>query len=233
MANARALDARLLIISGLKREAAIFERRGVLSICGNADTLRSKLDQTAGLPIELVVSFGICGGLDPKLRTGDVVVGSEVVSGGERFVSDQALSQGVERCLRDAGERVVLGRVASVLTPVVNVEAKAALHAATDALAVDMESEIAARFANARGLPFVAVRAVSDTAQRNLPAFVANVVSANGEADVGAVFAALIRAPGQLAGTIAAARDSALALRSLRRCCGIIRPFLAFGSAQL
>ncbi|MBV9739579.1 MAG: phosphorylase [Hyphomicrobiales bacterium] len=226
-------EARLLVISGLKREARIFERPGVLSICGSADTLRSRLGQTAALPLELVVSFGICGALDPKLRSGDLVVGSEVVSRGERLASDQGLSRGVQRCLSEAGERVVIGRVASVVAPVLSVEAKAALRLATDALVVDMESEMAASFANARGLPFLILRAVSDTARRSLPALVANVVSASGEADLGAVFAAIVRAPGQLAGTIAAARDSNMALRSLRRCCGIVCPVLGLGSAQL
>jgi adenosylhomocysteine nucleosidase len=233
MANARAPDTRLLVISGLKREAAIFERRGVLSICGNANTLRLKLDRAAGLPIELVVSFGICGGLDPKLRSGDLVIGSEVVSGAERLAAHEDLSRGLERCLTDAGERVVRGRIAAVVTPVMNVQAKAELRAATDALAVDMESGIAARFADARGLPFVILRAVSDTAKRNLPALVAHAVSTEGEVDTVAVFAALIRSPGQLAGTIAAARDSTGALRSLRRCCGVACVFLGLGPAQL
>jgi adenosylhomocysteine nucleosidase len=233
MANARAPDTRLLVISGLKREAAIFERRGVLSICGNADMLRLKLDRAQGLPIELVVSFGLCGGLDPKLRSGDLVIGSEVVSGAERLVADEDLSRGLERCLTDAGERVVRGRVAAVVTPVMNVQAKAELRASTDALAVDMESKIAAKFANARGVPFVILRAVSDTAQRNLPALVAHAVSAGGEVDTAVVFAALIRAPGQLAATIAAARDSATALRTLRRCCGVACVFLGLGPTQL
>jgi len=48
-------------------------------------------------------------------------------------------------------------------------DAKAKLYAATRASAADMESHVAARAARSRGLPFAALRVVSDAADRTLP----------------------------------------------------------------
>jgi nucleoside phosphorylase len=49
------------------------------------------------------------------------------------------------------------------------VAGKRALRAETGALAVDMESHVAARVAARRGLPFAVVRVISDSADEALP----------------------------------------------------------------
>ncbi len=76
-------SSRLLLISGLKREAAIARAPDTLAICGGGATLCVKLAE-ATTPLRLTISFGLCGGLDPALRSGDVVIGTRVVVGGAR-----------------------------------------------------------------------------------------------------------------------------------------------------
>jgi len=166
----------------------------------------------------MVVSFGVCGGLDPTLRRGDIVLGTEVVSGGESVTTDAALTQALERRLNDGGERAIRGKVAAADAPVLTAEQKSALRNATGAVAVDMESLAAGRFAKARGAPFAILRAVSDPADRDLPPFVLAAVGPAGGVSVSAVIGQLIRSPGELRGLIAAAVDSAAAFRVLRRC---------------
>ncbi len=210
--------ASLLIVSGLQREAAILAGRGRLSICGDASTLRAKLAELADLRPSLVMSWGVCGGLDSRLRPGDLVVGAEVVSGEGSIRTDQAVTSALERRLIDAGARVVVERLAAADAPVLTVGAKAELRRATGGAAVDMESLLAGRFALERGAPFAILRAVADPADRDLPPLVVKAVNSDGRVNIVAVIGELFRFPGQFSGLLAAARDSKAAFRALKRC---------------
>ncbi len=107
------------------------------------------------------------------------------------------------------------------------------LRNATMAVAVDMESQIVARFAADHGAPFAILRVVSDSADRDLPPLVTKAVRSDGGIDLGALAFGLIRAPAQTRGLIAAARDSAAAFSALRRCRRLPGLFLGLGLANL
>ena len=120
----------VLIVSGLKREAAILSGPGRLAICGDGPTLRARLAKLADTPIDLVVSWGVCGGLDPRLRPGDLILGSDVVSSEGGVGADEAVASSLARRLTDAGARVTVERVAAVSSPVSTARAKADLRIA-------------------------------------------------------------------------------------------------------
>lgn len=231
MTNA-APSPRLLFISGLKHEAAIARAPDALAICGGGAFVRAKLAE-ATAPLRLTVSFGLCGGLDPALRSGDVVIGTRVVAGGASVVADESVAHELAARLRAAGERVSLGAVADVEAPVLTRAAKAELRNATMAAAVDMESQIAARFAADRDAPFAILRVVSDPADRDLPPLVMKAVRSDGSLDLGAVALGLINSPAQAPRVIAAARDSAVAFAALRRCRRLPGLFVGLGLAHL
>jgi len=231
--TATSAAAGLLFVSGLEREAAILAGLGAIAICGDPPTLRAKLAQLEDLPLRLVVSFGICGGLDRSLRPGDLIIGTEVVSAGDSIGADEFVIRLLDRRLADARERAVLGRIAGVDAPVLSVEAKTRLRAATGAVAVDMESQIAGRFAADRGAPFAMLRAVSDPADRDLPSLVLKAVASDGRTNIAAVISGLVGSPNQLPGLIAAARDSGAAFRALSRCRRLPGLFLGLGRADL
>jgi adenosylhomocysteine nucleosidase len=222
---------RLLFISGLKREAAIAHGPDALAICGSGETLRAKLAE-ATTPLCLTISFGLCGGLDPALRSGDVVIGTQVLAGGAGLVVDQNVARELAARLGAAGERVSLVAVAGVDAPILTTAAKAELRKATMAASVDMESHIAARLAAHHKSPFAILRVVSDPADRDLPPLVTKAVRPDGSIDLGAVASALIHSPAQTAGLIAAARDSALAFATLRRCRRLSGLFFGLGLAH-
>jgi hypothetical protein len=97
-----------------------------------------------------------------------------------------------------------------------------------------MESLAAGRFALERRTPFAILRAVADPADRDLPPLVFQAVSSDGRIRTAAVLGGLIRSPGQLAGLVAAARDSRAAFGALRRCRGFLPGlFLGLGPANL
>ena len=84
-----------------------------MTICGDASTLSARLAELADLRPQLVMSWGVCGGLDPRLRPGDLVVGAEVVSDDGSITTDEAVASSLERGLTDAGARVVVDRLAA------------------------------------------------------------------------------------------------------------------------
>jgi hypothetical protein len=101
--------------------------------------------------------------------------------------------------------------------------AKRALGADTDAVAVDMESHVAARVAAAHGLPFVAIRAIADPVHRALPDAARGAVAPGGRTDVRAVMRSLAREPRQVVGLMRLgidARRAQSALRDSRRLLG-------------
>ncbi len=94
---------------------------------------------------------------------------------------------------------------------------KAALYAATGALAVDMESHIAARVAERHGLPFAAIRTISDAANETLPPAALVGMNPDGSMALGRVLASLARHPMQLPALIRTGTSAEAAFRALRR----------------
>jgi len=227
-------SANVLIVSGLKREAAILAGPGRTTLCGDASTLRARLAEAASLKPLLVVSWGLCGGLDPRLRPGDLILGAEVVADEGAVRTDDAVTLSLAQRLGGAGVRVSVERLAASNAPVLTTAAKRDLRRASGAAAVDMESLIAGRYAREQRAPFAIVRAVSDPAERDLPPLVLKAVDSDGGIDAAAVIRELIRAPAQFMRLRAAARDSGAAFQALKRCRSLLPGlFLGLGAADV
>src|SRR6202022_1282382 len=90
------IDPRpVLIVTGLVQEARIAAGPGMIVICSSSDpqqlpALRATLDSST---FRGVISFGVAGGLDPALKSGDVVVATEVLAGDTRFLAGLALNE--------------------------------------------------------------------------------------------------------------------------------------------
>jgi adenosylhomocysteine nucleosidase len=154
-----------------------------------------------------LVSFGLAGGLDPALRPGTIVIPAAVLSEGRRYAADPGLAAlfgGLtDHCLL-AGTSIA-----------VNAAAKSHLYRSTGAHAIDLESGSVAQLAEAHGLPFVAVRAVCDPAERDLPPAALVPLDRNGGIALIPVLTSLLRQPAQLPGLVALALDAARARRAL------------------
>jgi hopanoid-associated phosphorylase len=217
----------ILIVTGLAQEARIAAGPGMTVICGSSDPeqLRALLATFDPSTIRGVISFGVAGGLCPTLKSGDVVVATEVMAGASRWLAGLALSEELIAGTGPGRRRVVQGGLAGVEELVAAQAGKAALHLETGAIAVDMESHIAAAYAAEAGLPFAALRVVSDPAGRALPALAVGAIKANGEIDLGKVLRGLARNPLTLRALVSTGLDFNRALRSLRGC----RAFLLGG----
>ena len=227
-------SANVLIVCGLKREAAILKGLGRTTLCGDASTLRPRLAAAASLRPSLVVSWGLCGALDPRFRPGDLILGAEVVSGEGAVRADEAVTSSLAQRLRNAGAHVVVERLAASDAPVLSAAAKAELRRSTGAAGVDMESLIAGQFALEQRAPFAILRAVADPAERDLPPLVLRAVDSDGGVDAAAIIKELIRSPSQFAGLRALAADSRAAFQALKRCRSLLPGlFLGLGPADV
>jgi len=226
------IDPRpVLIVTGLVQEARIAAGPGMIVICSSSDPqqLRALLATLDSSTFRGVISFGVAGGLDPSLRTGDVVVATEVMAGDTRFLADMALNEDmIARATLERSRvtrrrrRVVRGGLAGVERVVAASSCKAALHSETGAAAVDMESHIAAAYAANAGIPFAALRVISDPAHRALPELAQSAIKPNGDIDVRKIMRGLVRNPRTLRELVSTGIDFNRALRSLRGCRGFL-----------
>lgn len=138
---------------------------------------------------------------------GTIVVPSAVLFEAERWDADGAMMQ------RLGG--ATSGAIYGGGDIVASVAAKAALHAHTGAVAVDLESAAVARTAQQHSLPFAVLRAVCDGAARNLPH--AALVALDGAGRIGAsrVALAALSRPRQLPDLIRLGGDAARARHAL------------------
>ncbi|WP_375456974.1 phosphorylase [uncultured Methylobacterium sp.] len=210
----------VLAVTGLAREARLAAGPGVevVGAGGSPERLRALLAARPAPGCRAVVSFGIAGGLDPALAPGAVVIGTAIVTETGRHEADAAIRGAVLAALAAAGLRGRAADIVGVEAAVLSRAAKAELRARTGAAAVDMESHVAAAYAARHGLPFAAIRAVCDPADRALPAFAAHALKPNGEPDLLAVLAALARGQARIGELVGLARDSAAAFKGLGRC---------------
>lgn len=228
-ASAGKIDSRpVLIVTGLVQEARIAAGPGMTVICSSSDPhqLRALLTVFDPTTIRGVISFGVAGGLDPTLKSGDVVLATEVLAGDARWLAGLSLNEGLIDSVglggRLGGRRIVRGPLAGAEEVVVARDVKAALHSETGAAAVDMESHIAAEYAAKAGLPFAALRVVSDPAHKALPPLAMAAIKPNGDIDLRQILRSVARNPLTLLDLVSTGLDFSRALKSLRGCRGFL-----------
>jgi adenosylhomocysteine nucleosidase len=137
--------------------------------------------------------MGCAGALVGWLRRGQVVAASEVVvldADGRAAERLPACGADVAAAAAARGVRLVPGAVAASGALVTTAAGKAAA-AESGAVVVDMESGALAAVARARGIPFVALRAVLDLADEALPFGTDTVDERTGALRLGRTVAAL------------------------------------------
>lgn len=202
----------VLAICGLAFEARLVAGPGVRTLAGGGRAgLAGDIERQVDRGIAAIVSFGLAGALDAALRPGTLIVADAVVATDERYLTDPDWS----RLLSARLPRAVAGSIAGVDRIVGDRLGKRALFEQTGAVAVDMESHVAARIATAHGLPFVALRAISDPLVRNLPPAAMIGMREDGRVAVAAVLRSIVRRPQQLPSLLRIAVETRRALGAL------------------
>jgi adenosylhomocysteine nucleosidase len=150
-----------------------------------------------------LLAVGFCGALERDLEVGDLVAAERVVheNTGAAFPADEVLLAAAP------GRRgTLVSAVAVARTP--------ADRAALTGLAVDLESATMARLAEEAGVPFLALRAVTDRARDRVPA-IEHAVGPDGVPRPGAVLRHVARHPRDLRPLLRLGRAARRAGRSL------------------
>jgi adenosylhomocysteine nucleosidase len=202
-------------VTGLRAEARLLRALDGTILAGGGDPARleSELRRALAEGAGPVLSFGLAAGLVAPLRPGALVIPDQIVFGEMRYATDPDWNERL-RAVLPAAERSAL---AGVEAPLCRSSDKVALHAATAAVAADMESQLVARLALDRGRPFVAVRAICDPVERGLPPAARIGMRADGGVNVAGVLGSLIARPRQLPELLRVALDARIAMAALAR----------------
>jgi adenosylhomocysteine nucleosidase len=174
-----------------------------------------------------IVSFGVAGGLMPRLRAGDWIVASSVVAAQTVHATDETWSRKLLRLIPDANHAPIAG----VDFPVSSPAAKRDLHARTGAAAVDMESHVVARIAARHRLSFTALRVVIDPIERTVPPAALAGMDPDGNLNLFAIMRALMANPSQVTALARVALDAMAACSELIRVRRLLGP--QFGLVDL
>jgi adenosylhomocysteine nucleosidase len=174
----------------------------------------------AAVRAERLITLGIAGGLSRDLREGDLVIADRVMVEGARergpTSSEIVFADGpsVEAALRATAARraivVTANRIADSVSEKHRLLTLAA--AGTTSAVVDLESASYVRAAVRAAIPWIVLRAVSDTADEALPALLNRARDAGGAVRRGSVVRGLLGDP--------AALPVLMALRRRLRQCG-------------
>jgi len=220
----------ILVVTGATFEADIAAGDGVTTICSGADPvrLRKLLDELDSRRFRAVISFGLAGGLHPTLRPGDLVIADRIIAGSKTWQPTPALMNALQNTTSTPRRVSIAGADATIM----DATSKAALHAATGAFAVDMESHVVAEFATGKNLPWAALRAICDPAHRALPAIATAGLKADGQIDFVATLKSVARDPLQIPALIRTGIDTAIAVSTLRRARGLLSLFRGLGGTD-
>jgi adenosylhomocysteine nucleosidase len=149
---ARSGSAALPVIAGTLAGREVVVVHTGMGMASATARLETFLDERAP---SIWIASGFGGALAGNLRVGDIVA--------SRNFSDASLLDSIAPLAAHTGILITTVKVVETSLE------KEDLARHTGAIAVDMETAAIRRFCEARGIPLLAVRAISDTAGQNLP----------------------------------------------------------------
>ncbi len=216
---------RVGVLTGLAAEARLLDgargdggvRLTIAQTGANPATARREAERLVASGVAALVSFGVAGGLDPRLQAGDLVLADRVVLPGGREIATHAAWRNLaQERLGQPGARAFMGAIAGSNQLLVTPAEKRLLCEQSGGLAGDMESGAVAEVAAAAGVPFLVMRAVSDGASRSLPHVARVPLRPDGGLSVGRIAHALCTRPGEWPAVARLAVETRAAMATLR-----------------
>ncbi len=155
--------------------------------------------------VNSLISWGCAAALDKALKPGDLVVAVSLVDTDKLWLDldNNGWANHVQATL--AKQPLVTARVGTLAESeniIVTSREKGQLASASGAIAVDMESAAIAKVAKLHGLPFLAVRAVADPLDMDLPKAVSHALNGQGEVILRKLLMFLLLHPSELPGLV-------------------------------
>jgi nucleoside phosphorylase len=198
----------VLVCFAVREEARFFSAADVggrnvqvlLTGIGRQNALSVVEEVIKGAEPELVLSCGFAGALNSALQVGDVVYSNDA---GDPLEQRLVAAGGVRASFHCAA------RIAIVAAE------KAALRASTRADAVEMESEWIRQVCRERRIRSATVRAISDSAQEDLPLDFNKVMTPDMRLSLRKLASAVFLSPGRIGGLLRLQRQTRLAAQRL------------------
>ena len=229
---------RLGLVTGLALECRLAERAApelfpqnglsAVPVAGQAEAAREAVARLAEEGAGLIVSFGFAGGLAPDLPAGCLLLPETLRCAGHDDISVDQQAEMAEGAVGLLVGATPLSRapLLTVEAPLATAEDKREAQSRFDAVAVDMESYWVAEACRHHGLGFLALRAVSDPAERTLPVSALRAMGADGNLRIGKLLGGLLARPGDLSDLVRLGLDSRKASAALSRAAALLFPLL-------
>jgi adenosylhomocysteine nucleosidase len=168
-------------------QGQIANKRVLLAISGvgRSNSYNMTKVLVKNFPLSLIISTGTAGALQPHLQSGDIVVADQLFISksddirncnahdlAKKAVSayqvEKALIQLSLKTLEATQLRYKIGSIITVDMAITQLSEKCTLGNNLNCLAVEMESAAIAKVAEDEGLPFLAIRSISDSMQHNI-----------------------------------------------------------------
>lgn len=183
------------------REFKFFEDGDAVAVCGGIGPVAARRACQAVFALyapEVVISAGFAGALISDLHAGDVAIPAKVIDSGDGSSAETGTGAGT------------LVSAATIASP----GQKRVLAEKYQAVAVDMEAAAVAKGAQACGMSFAAVKAISDELDFEIPV-VEGSVDAQGELHEGRFIAGIAWQPWVWGRVARTAKNSSMAAKNL------------------
>jgi adenosylhomocysteine nucleosidase len=159
---------------------------------------------------DICITAGLAGSLREEHRLGQVLAAREIMEleSGRTIGADAALLRQAEKC-----KAVVLARLLTSSEMILSAEGKKRL--GNMAGAVEMESFAVAAEAAAKRIPVIAIRAISDEADEDLPMDFGDVLDERGNVDKAKMARAIARSPHKVPALVRLGKNSRAAAGQL------------------
>ncbi|MEF2144097.1 MAG: hypothetical protein V3573_01510 [Desulfovibrionaceae bacterium] len=170
----------------------------------------------------MLLCSGVSGGLDPEVRSGDLILTEGCMLAEEEMplpipTPRQELAADAADALEQAGISVLVRPILTTRAPLLDMDRKTRWFAVSGAASVDMESAGTALAAMEADLPFLALRAICDPADRPIPPEMLTACSPDGGVKLGGLFRGILRRPRLLGELWRTGRDYSRALDALAK----------------
>ena len=208
---------RVLLLTPMSREA----RALGAEVCGTGAAAGAHVERRlAGGGYDAVVLAGVCGGMDPSLGAGSVVLARRVLSATAAPLEPRPeLLEEMRTRLRARRVPFVAASLLTVDRPLATPSARTDAWNTHGAAGVDMETYAVAAAAERAGLPWIALRTVLDPAGSSLPDSLANW---SNDGDERAIIRAALRRPLEWPAYVRLALQMRSAMASLKRAAPIV-----------
>lgn len=214
---------RVLCVAPMTREARVADAVA----CGAGARATAFVDRALATgEYDAVMLAGVCGGLDPSLMAGAVIVARRAIdaSAGDGIDVDPALRDAVRARLRARSVPFVSAPLLTVDAALLDATGRRDAWNLHGAAGVDMESYGVAAAALRHGVPWIAVRVVLDPAGMELPR---SLAAWRGEDDERAIAREALRHPREWPAYTRLALQSRAAMRTLTRIAPLARDAVA------